>query len=54
MFEMLLIDIGDDGDRRRQPQEGSVRSIRLHDHPVAFADTRIRSIGVDDAAIDYG
>ena len=51
---MFGIDIGDDGDVRRQFEKRAVAFVGLHHHPVAGAKTRIRAIGVDDAAVDHG
>ena len=51
---MIGIDIGDDGDGRRQAQERAVAFVGLDHHPFARAEPRIGAIGVDDAAIDDG
>ncbi len=53
-IEVFGIDVGDDGDRRRQPGEGAVALVRLDRHPVAGAQPGVGAIGVDDAAVDHG
>ena len=53
VVEMLGIDVGDDGDGRRQAQERAVRFVGLHHHPVAAADAGVGAVGVDDAAVDH-
>ena len=42
------------GDGERQLDEGAVRFVRLHHHPLAAAEPRVRAPGVDDAAVDDG
>ena len=54
MVEMLRIDIGDDGDVGRQLQKGAVALVGLDHHPVAGAEPRVGSVGVDDAPVDDG
>ncbi len=53
VIEMLGIDIGDDGDVGRAPQEGAVALVGFHHHPLAGAEPRIGAVGIDDAAIDH-
>ncbi len=52
MIEMLGVHIGDDGDGRRQLDEGTVALIRLDHHPITSTQARIGAVIVDDAAID--
>ena len=54
MVEMLRVDIRDHDDVGRELDEGAVRLVRLHHHPVARAHARIGAVGVDDAAVDDG
>ena len=52
MVEMFRIDIGDNRDSRRQANERAVRLVRFDHHPVAFANPRIGTISINNAAID--
>ena len=54
VVEVLGIDVGDDADLGRQPDEGAVALVGLDDHPLALAEPRVRAPGVDDAAGDDG
>ena len=54
VIEVFRIDIGDDGDIRRQLQEGAVALVRLDHHPVARPEPRIGAVGIDDPAVDHG
>ena len=54
MVEMFGVDVGDDGDIRRQLEEGAVGFVGLDHHPVAGTHAGIGAVGVDDAAIDDG
>ena len=54
MFHMLGVDIGDDGDGRRQAVESAIGLVSLDHHPVTLAHPRVRAIGMDHAAIDHG
>lgn len=54
MVEMFGIDVGDDRDRPVEAQEAAVALVGLDHHPVAGAETRIRAVIVDDAAVDHG
>jgi hypothetical protein len=38
---------------RRELQEGPVRFVGLHHHPVALAHAGVGAVGVDDAAVDH-
>ena len=52
VVEVLGIDIGDDGDVGGQLEERAVAFVGLDHHPVAGAEPRVGSVGVDDAAVD--
>ncbi len=54
VIEMLGIDVGHDRDVGRQLQERAVRFIGFDHHPVAGAEPCVRTVGVDDAAVDHG
>ena len=54
MFEMLGIDVGDDGDRPVEAEEAAVALVGLDDHPVALAQPRVGAVAIDDAAVDDG
>ena len=47
---MLWIDIGDDADLGGELQEGAVGFVGLDHHPLAFANARVGSPVIDDAA----
>ena len=51
--EVLGVDVGDDGNCRRQPREGAVALVGLDHHPLAGAETSIRAVGVDYPAVDH-
>jgi hypothetical protein len=53
VIEMLGIDVGDDSHIGGKLQERAVALICFDDHPVALAHACIRTIGVDDTAIDH-
>ena len=53
MVEVLGIDVGDDGDVDREPQERAVAFVRLDHHPFAGPKPGVGSVGVDDAAVDH-
>ncbi len=53
MIKMLRVDIGHDGDVGRQLEKGAIAFVGLDNHPVTGPQTRIRAIGVDDAAVDH-
>ncbi len=52
MFHMFGVDIGDHRNRGRQAVECAVGLVRLDHHPFALPHARVRSIGMDDPAID--
>ena len=52
VIEVLGIDVGHDAYLRRQPHKRPIRLVRLHDHPPAVAESRIRVPIVDDTARD--
>ena len=52
MVEMFGVDIGDDRNRAVEPQETAVALVRLDHHPVARAKPGVRTVAVDDAAVD--
>ena len=54
MLEMLGIDVGDDRDRPVEAEEAAVAFVGLDHHPVALAEPRVRSVAIDDAAVDDG
>ncbi|MPL96742.1 hypothetical protein SDC9_42924 [bioreactor metagenome] len=54
VLHVLGVDVGDDRDGRRQPVERAVRFIGLDHHPLALARPRVRTVSVDDAAVDDG
>ena len=54
MVEMLGVDIGDHRDGPVEPEEAAVALVGLHHHPVAIAQSRVRTVWFDDAAIDDG
>ena len=41
VVHVLAIDVGDDGDRRRQHQERSIALVRFDNHQVAGAEMRV-------------
>jgi hypothetical protein len=53
VVEVFGVDVGDDGDGRRQAVERAVRFVGLDHCPVALAQPRVRAVGVDDAAVDH-
>ena len=54
VIEVLGVDIGDDGAGGPQPQEGAIRLVGLHDHPVPLPHLGVGTIGIDDPAVDHG
>ena len=54
MFEMLGIDVGDDGDRPVEAEEAAVALVGLDHPPVAFAEPGVGAVAVDDPAVDHG
>src|SRR3546814_5238354 len=54
MVEMFGIDVGDDRDRAIEAKEAAVALVGFDHHPVAGAEARVRSVIVDDAAVDHG
>ena len=53
VVEVLGIDVGDDGDVGGELEERAVAFVGLDHHPVAGAEPRVGSVGVDDAAVDH-
>ena len=51
---MLAIDVGDDRDDRRQPQERAVALVGLDDHAGASPETRVAAEGAETPADDGG
>ncbi|OIQ66309.1 hypothetical protein GALL_521240 [mine drainage metagenome] len=54
MLHMLGVDVGHDGNRRGQAVEGTVGLVRLNHHPLARTRPRVRSIGMNDTAVNHG
>jgi len=53
VVHVLAIDVGHDGDGRRQHQEGSIALIGFDDHQIARAEVSIRSKCTNDTADDH-
>jgi hypothetical protein len=53
-FHVVGVDVGDDGDGRRQEQEGGIGFVGLDHDEIAGAQARIGAGGVEPAADDEG
>ena len=53
MIQVFSIDIGDDGRRRRQFDEGAIALVRLYHHPVTGAQISVGTVGIEDPAVNH-